>query len=715
MVGKEKTGMKRKHLLSLAFYAVLGTTVFGTAGLNVAEAAEESHDDRPEELEDEEIYDDRPEETEGEEIHDDRPEETEGEEIHDDRPEELEGEEIHDDRPEGMEGEEIHDDRPEGLGEPDGPDPNGPGGQQQETEPVEADEGMANLAVAEQGFICLVTEEGTVYWDMAANTFDRLASVSGIGEDLRYVKLEVVPDNGEAYPYLYPEKDWKLLIYEEEAPDWLTDDMKESVMDAFGEWKDAVYVTFDYEAFRAMTAADTTEAAPGEGYEPTEEEMAAFREYVILEDSLCTYLKTSVNDTLAAAYGPAIAADIWNYMNNSVGNEAEHAANLGGLIREMGLSNVGSVQKDFYGCVAGHFAELENWNYYAGDIEGYPYECAYFLWSHGLSVSQDSNKLWRLHSADGGEIYAEIPDEEVSVSKAFACVAGEDGSLYWGRSLDNTDSIRRAYDLAADGAFVNVRVEPVLDYEKAELTLPDGNNPDVTKYFPYFDSTTEWKLTVLDDETPEWFDEGAQEAVMAACDEWKADVLDSFRFEEASAVFTEETQKVAAYTEEDVALLREWAIVWNSLKDQQMDPTTVIKASGHDNVGSSVWDQADEYFLSTWRVQHSDCPGAVVSNGYWGRLGITDRNDYISSVNDTLANSVSDAMEALTGKFFEGAEDWEWSGYQGEADGYPYESAAELITRNLVPCTDGTNWYLSSGMDAEIVFEISEEELLGNE
>ena len=145
-----------------------------------------------------------------------------------------------------------------------------------------------------------------------------------------------------------------------------------------------------------------------------------------------------------------------------------------------------------------------------------------------------------------------------------------------------------------------------------------------------------------------------------------------------------------------------------------MDPTAMIKLSGHKNVGSSIWDQADEYFLSTWRVQHSDCPGAVVSSGYWGRLGITDRQDYISSVNDALANSVSDAMEALTGKFFAGSEEWEWVGYTGDAEGYPYEAAAELIMHNLVPSTDGTNWYLSSGMDADIVFEITEEELLAD-
>lgn len=653
--------MKRKYLSSLVFCTVLGISVCGNAGLDGVVAAEE----------------------------------------------------IHDDRPEGMEGEEIHDDRPEGLGEPDGPDPNGPGGKQEETEPLEAEEGMANLAADEQGFICIVTEDGALHWDASVDNFDRLFAVSKVEEAAGYVRVEVVPDNGEAYPYLYPEKDWKLLVYEEKAPEWLTEDMKASGMEALEEWKKTVYATFDYEAFREMTAADTVAAAPGEGYEPTDEELAAFREYVVLEDSLCTFLKTSVNDTLAAAYGPAIAADIWNYMNNSVGNEAEHAANLGKLIRDMGLSNVGSVQKDFYGSVAGHFADIKNWNYYAGDTEGYPYECAYYLWSHGLSVSQDSNKLWRLHSADGGEIYAEIPDEEVSANKAFACVAGEDGSLYWGRGLDNVDSIRREYGLAADGAFVDVRVEPVLDYENAKLTLPDGNNPEVTKYFPYFDSTTVWTLTVLDAEIPEWFDETMQEAVMTACEEWKADVLDSFRFEEASAVFTEETQNVASYTEEDAALLKEWALVWNSLKDQQLDPTTVIKASGHSNVGSCVWDQADEYFLSAWRVQHSDCPGAVVSNGYWGRLGITDKNDYISSVNDTLANSVSDAMEALTGKFFDGADKWEWTGYTGDTEEYPYEAAAELIIRNLVPCTDGTNWYLCSGMDADIVFEIPEEELLG--
>ena len=629
--------------------------------------------------------------------------------------------------------EEIHDDRPEDLGEPDGepdegpdnegpdggpddggPDDGGGPGKQEPAEPVEASEGLANLAVAEQGFICILAEDGEIYSDTDIHTFKKLIETKGIDETGSYVKLEVVPDNEETYPYLYPDKDWKLLVYEEEIPSWLTDEMKDSVMSAFEEWKEAVYSIFDYEAYREMTAADTINAAPAQDYVATEEDLAAFREFVTIKDSLCTYIKTSVNDTLIANFGTGMAADMWNYMNNSVGNEAEHAANVGSLLRELGLSNVGAVQKDFYGAVAGHFFHIDSWNYYDGNIEGYPYECAYYLWSRGFCVSQDSDKLWRLHSAANGQVYAEIPDGEVSISKAFACVAAEDGTLYWGRGLDNVNSIREANQLDADDAFVNIRVEPVLDYENAALTLPDGNNPEVTKYFPYFDSTTVWTLTVLDDVTPGWFDASMEEAVMAAFEEWKADALGSFQFDAATAVFTEETQNVASYTEEDVELLKEWAITWHTLKDQEMDPTAMIKLSGHKNVGSSIWDQADEYFLSTWRVQHSDCPGAVVSSGYWGRLGITDRQDYISSVNDALANSVSDAMEALTGKFFAGSEEWEWVGYTGDAEGYPYEAAAELIMHNLVPSTDGTNWYLSSGMDADIVFEITEEELLAD-
>lgn len=594
-------------------------------------------------------------------------------------------------------------------GESDGPDQ---GGGHAEREPAEAAEGMANLDVDPQGFVCIATEDGEVYWEAGVDTYERLIALKGIDTESSYVKLEVVPDNEEEYIYLYPDQDWKLLIYEETAPKWMDEAIEEAVMAAFEEWKSDVYSIFDYEAFRDMTAADTVEAAPGDGYEPTEEDLAAFREFVILKDSLCTYLKTSVNDTLAAAFGTTMAADMWNYMNDSVGHEAEGLANLGSLIRNMGLSNVGAVQKDFYGAVAGHFFALDSWNYYDGEAVGYPYECAYYLWSHGLCVSEDSNKLWRLHSANGGEIYAEIPDEEVSASKAFACVVTEDGSIYWGTSLDNPNSIREANGIADDAEAVNIQVKPTIDAETAELALPDGNNPEVTKYFPYFDSTAVWTLTVLDAETPDWFDETMEEAVMAACEQWKTEALASFALDDASTVFTGETQKVASYTDEDIELLREWAIAWHNLKDQQMDPTSMIKLSGYQNIGVSLWNQADEYFLSTWRVQHSDCPGAVVSNGYWGRLGITDKNDFISSVNDTLANSVSDAMEALTAKFFAGYEDWEWEGYTGDAQGYPYEAAAELIIRNLVPSTDGSMWYLSSGIDAEIVFEISEEELL---
>lgn len=75
-----------------------------------------------------------------------------------------------------------------------------------------------------------------------------------------------------------------------------------------------------------------------------------------------------------------------------------------------------------------------------------------------------------------------------------------------------------------------------------------------------------------------------------------------------------------------------------------------------------------------------------------------------------MANSVSDVMEALTGYYFSGSIK-EWYGSDNTTS-YPFEAGADLVLKNLVPSTDGENWYLSSGEKGDVVYAISEADLL---
>ncbi len=559
-----------------------------------------------------------------------------------------------------------------------------------------------------EGFVCVVSSEGTVFSDIGKETFAQILSANNLADDDKILKVAVVPDNTETYPYLYPEKDWKALFFAEDAPDWFTDAFQLNVQTAFETWKQTVYGCFDYTAVRELTADSTLSKSPDDTYTASDEDIRNFREYININNSLCTYIKTSVNDTIESAVGSSVAGNVWNYVNRDIGEQVKQAGKIGDILTSMGVSNVGVVQNDFSGGVTGGFFTLDTWKYYDGKLEGYPYQCTVYLWEHGLAVSEDSSSIWRLHCANGGRILCEIPDEQMSTSNAFACVVGKDGTLYWGAGEDNCSDILTANNLSADDC-VSTQVKPVLDQAKASLSLPDGNNPDVTRYFPYLDSSSVWTLSVLDEQTPDWFTDAMSQSVMDAFAEWKTDIYGNFNFEDATKVFTDSTKEAADYTEDDVALLSKWAAAWHNLKDQGMDPTAAIKLSGFQSIGSSVWKDFDAYLLAAWRVQHEACPGDVVQAGYFAAQGITDKEKYDHQIGDVVGDSVSDVMESLAGYFFPTISKWAY--YTGDASTYPFAAGATLILHQLVPYTDGEKWYLASGKDADIQYQIAETDL----
>lgn len=563
---------------------------------------------------------------------------------------------------------------------------------------------IASDDVGVQGFLCVVDQAGTAYWSSGASSFDDIVSENSLA-DKDIIAIEAFPDNGEKYSYLYPEKDWTYCVIGKSIPDWADSDTQSAFEDAFSKWKDDVYTTFNYEAFRSLTIDDTLKAAPSDDYTPTDTDVEAFQKYIKIEDSLPTYIRTSVIDTLTANVGPSIANDAWNFMNDEIAKSAKDVGGIGSLLHDLGVSNVGAVQNDFFGALCGHYFNISKWNYYMGSSDGYPYECAFSLWSSGLSISEDSSQIWRMHSADGGSVISEINDEEISPNKAFACIVSPDKQVYW---KEGSDSLT-ASSSSVDGS-VEVQVKPVLDDDQASIILPDGQNPEVTRYFPYLDDNSQWTLTTNGDPVPSWFDDSVKTNVMAAFTEWQDAVYGSFDRDALLTVFPSETKEISDYNDDDIKLLKEWAIEWHSIKDQGLDLTSSITMTGYNNIGNCVWDEIDAYLLAKWRVQHADCPGAIVCSGYWANQGITDESKIDHSKNDVVANSVSDVMEALTGYYFSGSIK-EWYGSDNTTS-YPFEAGADLVLKNLVPSTDGENWYLSSGEKGDVVYAISEADLL---
>ena len=105
-------------------------------------------------------------------------------------------------------------------------------------------------------------------------------------------------------------------------------------------------------------------------------------------------------------------------------------------------------------------------------------------------------------------------------------------------------------------------------------------------------------------------------------------------------------------TEADIALLHDWASVRDSVRDCVWDS---VWASVRDSVGASV------------------------------------------------GTSVRDSVSAYVGSLFPNITRWKYIAH--EPGIYPFQSAANLWRRGLVPSYDGKQWRLHSGPTAEIVWE----------
>ena len=129
-------------------------------------------------------------------------------------------------------------------------------------------------------------------------------------------------------------------------------------------------------------------------------------------------------------------------------------------------------------------------------------------------------------------------------------------------------------------------------------------------------------------------------------------------------------------------LLKDWASVYDSVWYS-------VRASVGDLVGYSVWG-------SVW---------ASVSDYVWD--SVSDSVGY--SVGASVGNSVGNSMGAYISSFFHIRK---WKNIEHEEGVNPFQSGIDLWNMGLVPSFDGKVWRLHKGNNAEVVLEISEEELV---
>ncbi len=212
----------------------------------------------------------------------------------------------------------------------------------------------------------------------------------------------------------------------------------------------------------------------------------------------------------------------------------------------------------------------------------------------------------------------------------------------------------------------------------------------------------------MNGENQDWYKADSEAALLAALEEWKDAVYGGFDFEKAGVdvVFPAETTlEKATYTEDDIALLADWARAWHNVSDQGISLAVSINQTISSYSSANIWDNFDSYLTSLWRDVHVQCPGGCIEDGY--ERDVPDGNPTTN-----IGDVVADVMAALGGYYFSGITDWAY--YTGDTTTYPYAAGAELVLKNLVPITDGTNWYFASGEESWIIFSISEAELLAN-
>jgi hypothetical protein len=577
--------------------------------------------------------------------------------------------------------------------------------------------GVSSANALYQAFSCVVAQNGGVYWKAGIDTPGAVIQEFALPDDDTTVKVTIKPDNGEKYPYLYPNGAWKLTVLDETTPAWFTAESQAAAFDALAQWKAIVY-RFDLEAF--MNPPDPSAIAP---HDPTAEDIELFKAWIGSGGNP----RNMVMKSVGGAIGATVANELWNYLNTEFWSDFMNRANVGSVVsRTSGLKNVGAVQEGQFAAYFGSFfaalmsgqganANGANGNGTAGasspaggkasepaaragmggpenrsprqpggnsagntEAGGYEYGAAVTLINHGFIVSSDT-AAWRLHNAADGSVAYSITAAEIAADReqGFAVIVSKSGKTYWQAGIESGDTLMRLFNLADDGNYTRAAV------------VPDNN-----RAYPYLYPDLPWKL-VIKNEKPAWYNQTHEDAIMAAFKEWKAYVY-NFDMEGFFYFFDNLQKEPVKPTSADIALLKEWAAINRDGKSANATPDANFPW-----VGQSVWSDAEQYLNDAFNKAYGQCPGPTVCHGIEVSLKIT----LDPAVEDLIGSSVGE--KALVGSFFTNTAKWKGA----ESGSYPYQVCAELWKRGFIASFDGNTWRLSSGKNGAVVYEAASKEL----
>ena len=151
--------------------------------------------------------------------------------------------------------------------------------------------------------------------------------------------------------------------------------------------------------------------------------------------------------------------------------------------------------------------------------------------------------------------------------------------------------------------------------------------------------------------------------------------------------------KVDVAEERHMVLLKEWASVRDSVGASVRDSVRdSVWASVRDSVWDSVW-------ASVWDSVWASVRDSVVGASVWASVRDSVRDSVWASVRDSVWDSVWASVWAYISSFF------------NIQYAHDFSCAVKLWEEGIVPSFDGTTWRLHSGKSADVIYEISAEEL----
>lgn len=299
---------------------------------------------------------------------------------------------------------------------------------------------LADADQTEEGFVAVVKADGTVYNQLGVESFAVLLRDNGISENEDIAKVAVVPANGREYPYLYPDEDWKILVFEETIPSWYNEETEAAVLSAFEVWKTQAYAIFDPSVILSLVNPQTINVTE---MDVTEEIQDALDQWADVDSNwMVCYVRNAVPTTTQSAVGKSIANNAWNYVVNMVWTQT-------------GEDLAGHSQVDLIAAYVGSaFPGITEWEGYFGAEAGYPFAsgakllASGFLYSHGLVSAKEVKEFDDHYDPQQYQNLTVLAaPHESDTGSAFAVLVDEDGNTYWSRGTDYVSGLYASFGL----------------------------------------------------------------------------------------------------------------------------------------------------------------------------------------------------------------------------------------------------------------------------